>query len=291
MIIVNIIGGLGNQMFQFAFAYAFTQKRNVELKLDTSGFLSYELRNYQLDKYVSRVEIAPHADIQKIKYKKENLLSLTLRKLFKKHTPLSESYYKEPFFQFDNVAFNKQGDVYFEGYWQSEKYFHEYRDDLLKILTLRDPVHALTQSYQEAILACNSVSIHIRRGDYVADAKTNSVHGACDLDYYQRAVAFIKRQVTAPHSYIFSDDLSWAKDNLDFIENITFVELDANTSDHQEMWLMSLCQHNIIANSSFSWWGAWLNQHPDKIVIAPQRWFVNSAINTIDLIPESWVRL
>jgi hypothetical protein len=194
MIVANIIGGLGNQMFQFAFAYAVSKKHNVELKLDISGFLSYELRNYQLDKFVTKVDIATHADIQKIKYKQENVLSLTLRKLLKKHSRLSESYYKESRFQFDSAVFDKQGDIYFDGYWQSEQYFHEYRDDLLKMFVLKDPIHTPTQSYQEEIVACNAVSMHIRRGDYVTDAKTNSVHGVCELDYYRRAVAFIKKK-------------------------------------------------------------------------------------------------
>lgn len=291
MIVVNIIGGLGNQMFQFAFAYAFSRKHHVELKLDISGFLSYELRKYELDSYAITEDIASTGEIQQLKYIQENLFARFLRALFKKSTPLSNFYYKEPYFQFDSAVFDKQDDVYFDGYWQSEKYFYEYRDDLLKNFTLKEPIHALTQSYQEKIIATQSVSIHIRRGDYVTDAKTNIVHGVCDLDYYRRAVTFIKKQVAEPHFFIFSDDLGWAKENLDFIDHLTFVELDPNIPDHEEMWLMSQCQHNIIANSSFSWWGAWLNQHPNKIVIAPLPWFVDSSIDTGDLIPESWARL
>jgi hypothetical protein len=111
------------------------------------------------------------------------------------------------------------------------------------------------------------------------------------LSYYHSAIKTITEQVENPHFFIFSDDLDWVKDNLDFIDNKTFIELDENTPDHEEMFLMSQCKHNIIANSSFSWWGAWLNQNMDKIVIAPKKWFNDTTKDTSDLIPNTWVRL
>ena len=291
MVIVNIIGGLGNQMFQYAFAYAFSENNNVKLKLDISDFETYDLRNYELGGYLIVGEIAKKKDIKRLKYKKINLFLRILRKLFKQQEQISNSYYRESSIQFDKKYFSMQDDIYFDGYWQSEKYFSNYREDLLKLFVLKDPIHAQSRLYQQQILDSHAVSLHIRRGDYVTDEKTNSFHGICDLGYYKDAVTYIMNQVKKPYFFVFSDDLIWAKANLDFIENLFFIELGADCLDHEEMWLMSQCEHNIIANSSFSWWGAWLNQHPNKIVIAPCRWFTDSNIDTCDLIPESWIRL
>jgi hypothetical protein len=131
----------------------------------------------------------------------------------------------------------------------------------------------------------------VRRGDYVTSPKTNSVHGTCSLEYYYDSFNLIEKQHKNSHYFIFSDDIEWCKQNLEFIKNKTFIELSANERDHEEMYLMSQCKHNIIANSSFSWWGAWLNQNPDKMVIAPKKWFHDQQINTNDLIPDTWIRI
>ncbi len=291
MIVVNIIGGLGNQMFQYAFAYTLSKKNKTQLKLDISGFESYDLRQYLLDLFCINGEIATYEEINQLKYKKESLFAKFFRKLTRQPKPFSNAYYKESAFQLDKPLTDRIENVYFEGYWQSEKYFQSYRNDLLKFFTLRNPIHAKSKQYQKKILASRSVSLHIRRGDYVSNAHTNSVHGTCKLSYYQKAISYLEDRVKKPHFFIFSDDLTWAKQNLDFIKYGTFIELEQNIPDHEEMYLMSQCQHNIIANSSFSWWGAWLNQNEDKNVVAPLRWFTDATINTDDLIPEAWTRI
>jgi len=290
-VIIKIIGGVGNQMFQYAFAYSLSQKINVPLKIDISAFEFYDIRQYALDHYCIDLDIATEDDVCRLKYPPESLVAKFIRKLIRQSKLLAKTYYKESSFQFDKNVFNQSGDVYFEGYWQSEKYFSNYRVDLLKLFVLKDPVHAKSRFYQQQILDSHAVSLHIRRGDYVTDEKTNSFHGTCNLNYYKNAVSYITSQGKNPCFFVFSDDLSWAKANLGFIENFSFIELGTDSLDHEEMWLMSQCEHNIIANSSFSWWGAWLNQHPNKIVIAPCRWFTDSSIDTRDLIPETWVRL
>ncbi len=291
MIIVNIIGGLGNQMFQYAFAYAVARKKQTSFRFDISSFEWYGLRKYELNCYYITGELAEPSDINRLKYKQESLFGRIYRRLAKQQTPYASSFYKESNLLFDEAVFDQPGDAYFDGYWQSEKYFQAYRTDLTKHFVLKNPLHSQSQAYQQQITSCQSVSLHIRRGDYVINAKANSIHGTCDLAYYQNAVAHIKGRVSNPHFFIFSDDLAWAKDNLGFIDQLTFIELPADIPDYEEMYLMSLCQHNIIANSSFSWWGAWLNQHPDKIVIAPSCWFKDESIDTRDLIPVSWLRL
>ena len=136
-----------------------------------------------------------------------------------------------------------------------------------------------------------AVSLHIRRGDYVSNPVTNNYHGTCSLAYYKKAVLLLKEKIENPSFFIFSDDLLWARENLDFINDMTFIDLDKSIPDHEEMHLMSQCKHNIIANSSFSWWGAWLNENSDKIVIAPKKWFSDNTINTEDLIPAKWMRI
>jgi len=214
-----------------------------------------------------------------------------MRKVRKQGKALSDNSYKESHFNFDDKVYNKTENIYFEGYWQSEKYFLNYREDLLEEFTLKKELHPKSKEYENKIREVQSVSLHIRRGDYVTNTHTNSVHGTCSLQYYRDAVKEIEIKVEDPHFFIFSDDLAWVKENLDFIDNVAFVELDKEIPDHEEMVLMSLCKHNIIANSSFSWWSAWLNQNDKKIVIAPKKWFNDQTINTEDLIPNTWIKI
>lgn len=291
MMIAHIIGGLGNQMFQYTFAYSVSQKNNTSLKLDISTFNFHDLRQYELDRYCIDTEIATKDEVCQLKHQPESLATKFIRKLIRRPKSFSKIYYREPGFQFDKNAFNQSGDIYFDGYWQSEKYFLDYREELLEQFTLKSAIHRKSGHYHQQILAKNSVSIHIRRGDYVSNPHSNSVHGTCSLDYYQQAMTLLETKLRNFHFFIFSDDLPWAKEHFGFIRYITFVELDQNIPDHEEMFLMSQCQHNIIANSSFSWWGAWLNQNPGKTVIAPKKWFNDTTINTDDLIPDSWIRL
>ena len=287
--IVKLIGGLGNQMFQYAFAYA--KKNKTQLQLDITGFHSDGLRQYKLDKFCIDASIVSVAEANQLKYENESLSTSLLRRLVRKEKPFSNSYYKERCFQFDNAALIVSEEAYFDGYWQSEKYFSDYRDELLKQFGLKAPVHSKSKEYQQKIQSTQAVSMHIRRGDYVTNTRTNEVHGLCSLEYYRKAVSFIQEREAQLHFFIFSDDLKWAKENLGFIDNVTFVELETDALDHEEMWLMSQCQHNIIANSSFSWWGAWLNENPNKMVIAPKQWFADTSIDTSDLMPDGWVRL
>jgi len=290
MKIVHILGGLGNQMFQYAFAYALSKKED-NVKLDTDGFSTYDLRKYELDIFNVSLELAGQHEISSLKYQRETFIQKIIRRLRKKSKPLANIYYKEPHFHFDQNALRQTGNRYFKGYWQSEKYFVNYREELLKEFSLKEELSAEINKYIEQIKHTPSVSLHIRRGDYVTNRHTNSVHGTCSLAYYKKAVRHIEDKVETPHFYIFSDDLFWAKEHLSFVENITYIELDKTVPDYEEMILMSYCRHNIIANSSFSWWGAWLNQNEDKMVIAPQKWFNDKSLHTKDLIPSIWIKL
>lgn len=293
MIIVHITGGVGNQMFQYALGYSLSQTLSYKLKLDISEFDDYDLhlRNYELGLFDIEVDVATMYEVQRLKEKKKNILAAIFRKLKINIIPIATGYYQEPHYHFDENIFNIQGDTYIQGYWQSEKYFKEYRDDVLKQFTLKKEIHTKTKEYLQKINKTEAISLHVRRGDYVSSEHSSKIHGTCSLDYYKNAIIHIEKSTKNPHFFIFSDDLDWAKANLTFIDNKTFVELDKNIPDQEEMYLMSKCQHNIIANSSFSWWGAWLNQNADKIVIAPKQWFLDSSMNIKDLIPDDWVCL
>ena len=291
MIIINIIGGLGNQMFQYAFGYAISKRLKQELKFDISGFANYPLRTYELELFNLDVTFASNEEIKNLKYQQENIFLLLTKKFLRKPRQVSSNYYKEKTFAYDESVCNVQGDIYFDGYWQSQKYFEDHRAQLLEFFTLKNPLHEITKKYELKINNSDSVSLHVRRGDYVTDSKTNSVHGTCNLTFYKDSILKMKSLINDPKFFIFSDDLSWVKENFEFLAEKELVEFPKEIPDHEEMYLMSQCKHNIIANSSFSWWGAWLNQNPNKIVIAPKKWFTDQTINTTDLIPTTWIRL
>jgi hypothetical protein len=159
-----------------------------------------------------------------------------------------------------------------------------------KEFTLKEPLSAISQEYTNKILDTkNAVSIHIRRGDYVLNTSTNKHHGVCNLDYYEAAVEYIREKIESLTFFIFSDDIAWVKENLK-LDNAVFVS-SPEIKDYEELILMSKCKHNIIANSSFSWWGAWLNQNPDKIVIAPRQWTTKKTADELDILPKSWIQI
>jgi hypothetical protein len=201
-------------------------------------------------------------------------------------------YYEQ---QFD---FNKRFDelcppILLEGYFQSEKYFWSIRDILLQELKWKPLIDSENQKTLLDIRNNNSISVHVRRGDYISNSVINSYHGVCDMAYYKDAIARIRSIVNEAVFFVFSDDMEWAKAEFQDIPSIRFVENNSGPSSYMDMMLMSNCKHNIIANSSFSWWAAWLNINSAKIVMAPARWFAdkekNHQIN--DLIPTGWIRL
>ena len=150
---------------------------------------------------------------------------------------------------------------------------------------------AQSQMFSDRIQSTESVSLHVRRADYIQNALTNKIHGTCDQDYYDRAIRYIAERVIDPHFFIFSDEPEWVKENLKIDFPMTVVDCNDASRNYEDLRLMSTCKHNIIANSSFSWWGAWLNPNPDKLVITPEQWFNDKKRNTKDLIPEQWVKM
>jgi hypothetical protein len=183
---------------------------------------------------------------------------------------------------------NLTGDVFLSGYWQTEKYFSSIRNLLLQEFSFKSAPDDENKKVIDLILAENSVSVHIRRGDYISNPTTHRYHNCCDESYYQRAMAEVCKQVSQPHFFVISDEPEWAQENFKAPGEMSIIDLNHGERSYEDMRLMSLCKHNVIANSSFSWWGAWLNQNPEKIVIAPKHWFNFKKFKIRDLIPEQW---
>lgn len=290
MIITKLIGGLGNQMFQYATGRRMAHFNNTELKLDITGYknqVGITPREYMLHIFNIQENFASESEINKLK--KNNFVQKILKKIHPVFT--NKSYIKEKGHNFDPDILNIGDNTYLEGYWTSEKYFRDIEDIIRKEFTLKNKPDEVNQKMICRIKSCNSASIHIRRGDYVEDKKTNQFHGVCALRYYLKAVALIAKKVKNPQFFVFSDDLQWTKQNLHLEFPYIYDDHNAGKKDYEDMRLMSECKHNIIANSSFSWWGAWLNKSTNKIVITPKRWFKDPLIKTVDLIPKSWLKI
>jgi hypothetical protein len=272
MIVIRIIGGLGNQMFQYAMVRSMSIEKKQNFKLDISGFDTYKLHNYSLQ----------HFNIEANYYKKANRFLEKILNLFYKETKFTETD-----FGFDENFVHLTGDtIYLEGYFQSEKYFNKHasaiRNDF-KVKSKLKPKTIETISYMKTV---NAVSIHIRRGDYL----TNEKHNTDKEDSYTSAIAIIVSKINNPVFFVFSDDIEWVKSNITTKFETNFIDFNDVITNFEDLILMSNCQHNIITNSSFSWWGAWLNENENKIVIAPQKWFTDDT-NSNDIIPDTWLKV
>lgn len=295
MIIVKLMGGLGNQMFQYAFGKALALKHQTELKLDTSALASatiqegYTPRNFQLDLYNINASYASQEDMRK--YQKNKLGKLLNMFLFYLPFKINNLYIREPYFGFFKKALQAPSNSYIDGYWQSEKYFNSIRAHLLKDFMPVKALSAQTQSLAERIRSCQSVSIHVRRGDYVSSAINLKLFESCTELYYTLAMNKVIAKAPNAVFFIFSDEPEWFKKNIPTELPVEYVTHNTGVNSYEDMYLMSLCKHNIIANSSFSWWAAWLNQNKEKMVIAPKNWFKNDLKKSKDLLPKTWIQL
>lgn len=300
MIVVKLSGGLGNQMFQYAAALSLASKNNQKLFIDLSFFYIYELHEYALKHFNISAEIID--DIGKFGYKLINkFVPSKYRDYLKKMPPYGNKIYTESRLSFDSSFFNLGENIYLDGYWQSEKYFKDYDKIIRNEFTLKNSLNGLNKEIADKISDTNSISIHIRRGDYQVNKDTKKIHGVCSLNYYYKAIEFMSKKIEMPFFFIFSDDIEWVKSNLHINYAHLFVEHNSEfngerytaNKNHEDLRLMSLCRNNIIANSSFSWWGAWLNNNPQKIIVAPTNWYNNNELNlqALDIVPKSWIKL
>lgn len=289
MIIINLKGGLGNQMFQYACGRSLAFKKGTNSKIDSSGYRTDNFRSFDLNNFNIEENLATTEEIRKNKYPYGPLSKLN-RFIQKKVCKQNHIGWEPKTIQKIEWAISEKKDIYLDGYWQSYKYFEDNKEIVIKDFSLRLPLETSHPELIEKIKNLNTVSLSVRRTDYL-DPQNLKTLGICSPQYYQKAIALIKEKVPNPHFFVFSDDPGWVKENINFGSSPVNYEADEKLTNYQAVTLMAKCQHNIIANSSFSWWGAWLNQNPNKIVIAPDIWFTNGSIKIDDIIPPTWNKL
>lgn len=282
MIIVKILGGLGNQMFQFASAKALALEHNQALYLDTNSLVRHGERQFDLAhfKLVENEALSSHFGNLGMSVFAKALIKV------KKHP----AYYLEPHFPYQKLVLKTKDSIYLDGYFQSEKYFKNHEKIIRADFTFKRDYNDNEKKYVSLIENSNSVSLHIRRGDYITNKAASDLMEHLSLDYYYQAIQYLQDKKGDITLFIFSDDPQWVKDNLKISVPHYFVTGNNGNDSYRDMRLMSLCHHHIIANSSFSWWGAWLNAREDKRVIAPKKWFRGNKLDDRDLIPETWLR-
>ncbi len=282
-------------MFQYAFGKALAVKNNTQLILSTS-YINSKLpfkkwasqMKYELHLFKIEADVETNLIHSKILYPFAKVEHLIRDKWnAKKWTLLQEAS-----FEYHPAYLEYKDNIYVKGNFQSEKYFQHIKSILKNELIFKDDLKGMNVDWFDKINNTASVSIHIRRGDYISIPKNQDKFIIQSLDYYQQAVSYIANQVRQPVFFVFSDDMEWAKQHVKIDFPTYFVDNNNTPETHYiDMQLMSMCKHQIICNSTFSWWAAWLNNNPQKIIIAPQKWFADPSINSQDLIPSDWIKM
>ncbi|MFA6922776.1 MAG: alpha-1,2-fucosyltransferase [Bacteroidales bacterium] len=290
MIVVKLIGGLGNQLFQYALGRHLAIKNNTLLKLDLSFLRArpenadYIFRDYELNVFKINENFATDKEIAK--YHTMSKATKGLNKIIQKIMQYKIVNEKEPFV-YDEEILNSPKKSLLCGFWQNEKYFSEIENIIRKEFAFKQNPDSINLKSIEKIKSTESISIHIRRYNPASDI----YHGLCDMEYYEKAIKVISQKSSNPYFYIFSDDISWCKKNFKS-ENHTFDFIEHNADrSYEDLRLMLNCKHHIIANSTFSWWGAWLCANKDKIIIAPQKWLNTDKYQTKELFLQNWIKL
>lgn len=288
-------GGLGNQMFQYALVSILAQKHRASVLLDSNFFdqtekrLGHTPRKFELAVFNNSYSFASTKDL--LFFKQLSVFNKIKRELGFNYPKM----YQETSFSYDEKVLALQMPVYIRGFFQSYKYFIGYENLVKKLFAFPlESLDVVNEKLMATIKRTNSIAIHIRRGDYVNDTITQQYHGNCSLEYYLKAISLLTAKEKEFSLFFFSDDSEWVKEQFkDLPYSKQFIGHNAGENSWKDMLLMSCCKHNIIANSSFSWWASWLNTNPDKTVIAPQKWFTKpeNEMNTTDLIPPEWIRL
>jgi len=290
MIIIKLMGGLGNQMFQYAFGRHLQEKHQTHLKFDTSEFEltsggpAFVPRKYDLDIFGINVEVASSREVSRFRDRVglppiDRALD---RVLGRKKTYIFEL----PIFNFVEERYNAPDNTYLEGYWQTEKYFADIRELIRREFSFAEELSGNAEGLMNEIVGSNSICVNVRRGDFVI----NDRHGWYGSDYFSRGEAMMDGRFSDHQFYVFSDDVEWCRENLRFSKPTVFVGHEFAGRKFQDyLRLMSACKHFIIPNSSFAWWAVWFNQDPDKIVVAPKKWFNVEELDTTDLFQPGWI--
>ena len=289
MIIVRVENGLGNQLFEYAYARTLREKGyDVRLDLDKvyeDSFLKYRDNDVRQNSIQNFNITLPAIDV--VKYGRYEYIKRDNNKnkiifWLAEHGLWKYRFYEETIYHNIRKPVCLAGNCYLRVWFQDERYFKQIRKILLQELTLKKKIK-ISKELRKALESNESVALHVRRGDYV------KIHCSLNAAYYKRAISIIKKRYQNPVFLIFSEDLEWAKRNLEITDNCIYVNAEKKVQDYEELMIMSRCKSNIISNSTFSWWGAWLNRNPDKVVIAPKGPWVSSKQK--DIIPEGWMAL
>lgn len=292
-IIAQLQGGLGNQLFQYATARALAHHHEASLLLDQSWFT----KTYE--------DVTPRELLLSALNTKGALISIEsppkrpkrIRRLLQRLWPINPFvYFEQAPYRFDprllKMPVFKTQNLYMMGYWQSYRYFESIKKILQSEVSPKAPLNSHYQNYLGQIQASHSAMVHVRRGDYVHLASAAKVHGFIGLDYYQQGMAILLNKNPETHFFVFSDDLDWVRANLPYQDRVTFIQsLEDSDAVIQELELMTHCQNHLIANSSLSWWAAWLAKNPHNLVICPSQWTNDQTMIWDDLLPAHWQQI
>ena len=302
MIITRISAGLGNQLFQYATARAISLKFNRKLFLDNSWYDSLKSLEDHTDPNTTTVRyfLLNYFNIQSRVLNKIHLNWIKRLEIKSKTSKIYKFLLNGPLndFSFTTINHNNYSlefiqenpRIYLTGYWQNNDIIEEYKNLIYNDLILKHPLSANNQTHLKSINTTNSVAIHFRRGDYQSKPISLDVHASCSNNYYYEGIEYLRNKINNLHYFIFSDDITWVKNNLGFTTNTTFIDNYGPSYEH--LYLMSQCKHQITANSTFSWWAAWLNNNTEKIIITPKYWYIDKHLNkTVIRIPKDWIKI
>ncbi len=300
MVFVRISEGLGNQFFQYATGLALARKLNARLVLDITSFTPGGQQQYELNHFSITARLWTGREknwvAQQLRQRgpskriRDRLLKPVRRLWGWCVRRWIFNCVEDQYCGYQPEIFSHRTNLYLRGTWISENYFSTIAAEVRREFEFTAPPEGENVAMLEKITRCPSVCVHVRRGDYVSDPKTNAKHGLCDLDYYQKAFARIQQDVPHPVMFVFSDDPAWTRANLHFPCETVYVTHNVGIKNHEDLRLMRACRHFIIANSTFSWWAAWLASYENKIIIVPERWF-RDPNQTDHPAPKSWIRL
>lgn len=292
MVYVRMMGGLGNQLFQFAAGYALSRREKQELRLDTSFFDSKNKRQFKLNDFCisDSIEIINKTPNNRNKFLQNRYVNKTLRILEVENPYIfnNQIYILEgKFVVLDSYFAEGAKSYYLDGYFQAPRYFNSFRDDIVKQLTLKPYILNSIKSYIEDVNSVESVAVHVRRGDFLkAKNDYTGFHYLLDSTYYNCAFDYVQKHILKPVFYCFSDDIEWVKKEIVGDYDIRFINIQGDKADLKEFEIMRNCKHIITANSTFSWWASWLNLNSEAIHIVPQRQYGNN-----EMIPNEWIKL
>lgn len=299
MIVLRLRGGLGNQLFQYAAGKSLALHHRVPLKLDTYYYTHHPYRTLALDSFRTDYQQANESEIASFVGKAR------LEKLFHKKTNYRycRRAFGQPYYHFYPDFYQLPNHVYLSGYWQSERYFRPHASVIRKHFIPRAAPSEQNAHLIDEMRRTESVSLHVRHGDYAQVSSSSHFFTTLDIDYYRSAIQWMQERVGSPRFFLFSDNIDWCRATFTDLNDAVFVDHNQGEDSYWDLWLMAQCRHHIMANSSFSWWGAWLGEHPNKLVVAPRQWFKANryqgrspvyperTYHLQDQLPDEWIRL